>query len=78
MYNSQNHSVFSTMEPFMHVHGVKRIGKVFPKDVAREDLDASGSFAREHSNGDLFTWIDGKWKRVNLDDVTFVERAGYY
>lgn len=77
MYNSKIHPVFSTMESFMHTHGVRRIGKVFPKDLGREDLDASGSFAREHTNGDLFTWIDGKWKRVSLDDVTFVERIGY-
>jgi hypothetical protein len=75
MYNSNDYVVFSTMEAFVHVHGVADLGKVFPKDASREDLDASGSFARLHSNGDLFTWIDGKWKRVNLEEVDFVPRT---
>lgn len=75
MYNSNDYAVYAGMEPFIHVHGVEAIGKVFPKDVTREDLEATGSFARLHSNNDLFTWIDGKWKRVNFDEVTFVPRS---
>lgn len=74
MYNSKDYAVFTGMEAFIHVHPVADLGKVFPKDETREDLDATGSFARLHKNGDLFTWIDGKWKRVNLDDVVFIPR----
>jgi len=75
MYNSNDYAVFTGMTPFIHVHGVADLGKVFPKDATREDLDSTGSFARLHSNGDLFTWIDGEWKRVSLDEVVFVPRS---
>lgn len=62
---------------WIHVYPVKSSGAVFPRDPQDEELDSTGSIARVHTNGDMFTWIDGKWIRVNLDRVVFVERKSY-